>query len=117
LFGKLEGKEFVVEKEKLYILKKHIADNFYSYEPNEMMIDRLQKALDNNQKFSGADASFYFHELREAELMKKGYYYEEAHNKALQDYEVSAFSVYHPDVIVACWDDFNQKWRDFWGIL
>jgi len=117
LFGKLEGKEFVVETEKLYILKKHIADNFYPYEPNEMMIDRLQKALNNNQKNSGADASFYFHELREAELMQKGSSYEKAHNKALQYYEVSAFSVYHPDVIVACRDDFNQKWRDSWGII
>lgn len=117
MFGKLEGKEFVVEKEKLDILKKDIADNFYSDEPNERMINRLQQSLDNNQKISGADASFYFHELREAELMQNGYPYEEAHNKALQDYEVSVFSVYHPDGIVACRDDFNQNWRDSWGII
>jgi len=117
LFGKLAGKEFVIEKEKLDIIKKHMADNFYPYEPNDMMIDRLQKCLDKNKKISGADAIFYFHELREAELMQKGYLYEDAHNQALQDYKVSAFSVYHPDVIAACRDDFNQKWRDFWGII
>ena len=82
-----------------------------------MMIKRLQTALDNHQKISGADAVFYFHELKEAELMQQGYTYQEAHQQALLDYEVSPFSVYHPEVIVACSDEFNQKWRDAWGIV
>ncbi|HBL14958.1 MAG TPA: hypothetical protein DD379_26905 [Cyanobacteria bacterium UBA11162] len=80
------------------------------------MIDRLEKALDNDQKISGAEASFYFHEIKEAELMKEGDKWEEAHIKAIQYYQVSPFSLYHPEVIQACPDDFNQKWRDSWGI-
>ena len=116
LLGKLTGQEFVIEQKQLDILKTHIATNFPAYEPNEMMIDRLQNALDNNQRISGADASFYFHELKESELMQQGYTYQEAHQQALHYYEVSPFSVYHPDVIVACHEEFNQKWRDSWGI-
>ena len=46
-----------------------------------MMLKRLQQTLDNNQKkISGADACFYFHKLKEAELMANGYTYAEAHN-------------------------------------
>ena len=82
-----------------------------------MMINRLQKALNNQQTISGADASFYFHEIREAALMAQGYKYNEAHQQALKDYEVSPFSVYHPDVIKAHPDEFNQKWQKAWGII
>jgi hypothetical protein len=82
-----------------------------------MMINRLEQALNNNQEISGADASFYFHESREAELMQQGLTYSEAHQQALKDYEVSPFSVYHPDVIRAYPDEFNQKWEREWGII
>jgi hypothetical protein len=117
LFGQLEGKKFLVKKESLEMIKKHIISNFYYYKPNEMMINRLEQALNNNQEISGADASFYFHESREAELMQQGLTYSEAHQQALKDYEVSPFSVYHPDVIRAYPDEFNQKWEREWGII
>jgi hypothetical protein len=115
LFGKLANREFSVEQKKLDIVKLHIA-KFPRFLPNLIMLDRLQKALDNNQTIAEADASFYFHELKEAELMEQGYKWEEAHLKAIQYYEVSAFSIYHPKAIVACPDEFNQKWKDCWGI-
>lgn len=82
-----------------------------------MMIKRLDQFLENRKKISGADASFYFHELREAELMQQGLTYEEAHQQALKDYEVSPFSVYHPDVIRSCSDEFNKNWKRAWGII
>lgn len=116
MFGKLENQEFLVEKEKLEIIKKHIAANFYAYPPNEMMIHRLEKALYSNQKISGGDASFYFHELKESQLMQNGLTYVEAHQQALKYYEVSPFSVYHPDVIKAYPDEFNKNWEIAWGI-
>jgi hypothetical protein len=116
LFGRLEGQKFLVKKENLEMIKEHITSNFYYYKPNEMMIKRLEQALNNHQEISGADASFYFHELREAELMQQGLTYSEAHQQALKDYEVSPFSVYHPDVIRAYPDEFNKKWERAWGI-
>lgn len=117
LFGKLADQEFTVELEKLEMIKQHITTNFYNYPPNDMMIQRLEQALDNQQKISGADASFYFHELKEAELMRQGLSYNEAHQQALKDYDVSPFSVYHPDVIRAYPDEFNKNWERAWGII
>jgi len=35
------------------------------------MIKRLEEALANNKKISGADASFYMHEVSESTMMKK----------------------------------------------
>jgi hypothetical protein len=81
-----------------------------------MMIKRLKQALNNNQKILSGDVSFYFHQLTEVELMQQGLTYNEAHQQALKDYEVSPFSVYHPDVIRAYPDEFNKKWERAWGI-
>lgn len=114
-FGILTDKEFVVEREKLEVVRKHISifDQFF---PSNEMIDRLQQALDSGNTISGADASFYFHELKEAELMEKGYDWYTAHPKAIEYYAVSPFSLYHPDVIQAYPEDFNRNWRKAWGI-
>jgi len=116
LLGKLQGKEFPVKTEELELIQQHISTNFPKYQPNELMIQRLKDALENNQLISGADASFYFHELKEAELMQQGSSYSEAHLQALKYYEVSPFSVYHPDVIQSCSDEFNNNWKKAWGI-
>lgn len=111
MLGKLEGQLFFVDADKLDIIKDHITKKFEPYEPNDMMITRLQNALDHQQAIFGADASFYFHELREAELMTKyGYNYTQAHLQAIEDYQVSPFSLYHPD-------EFNNNWKKAWGIL
>ncbi|MNJ66567.1 hypothetical protein D3C77_626560 [compost metagenome] len=80
------------------------------------MIKRLEDAMTSKKKISGADASFYMHEVSEATMMKKGIDYDTAHAEALQKYDVSPFSVYHPDVIKSMPENFGRAWKKFWGI-
>ncbi len=80
------------------------------------MLARLKTAITEGRNISGADASFYFHELKEAELMQTGLDYEEAHVRALAEYNVSPYSVYHPEVIEAFPDEFNNNWHNAWRI-
>lgn len=81
------------------------------------MIQRVQSALDNSQMLSGADASFYAHELAEAPLMDSGIDYAIAHQAALDQYGVSPFALYHPDVIRAYATSFSSGFFKFWGIV
>ncbi len=81
------------------------------------MIQRLENALASGQKLLGADASFYLHELKEADLMAEGMSYNAAHGAALEYYGVSRFSVYHPDVIKSLSSWFNDLWKSFWGLI
>lgn len=113
--GNLTGQEYDIEHEKLEIIKKNIS-KFPEFLPNQEMIKRLQQALKRREKISGADASFYFHELKEAELMEEGYDWEKAHPMAIAYYGVSPCSLYHPEVIKAYPEDFNKNWRKAWGI-
>ena len=80
------------------------------------MIARLRAALAKGQTISGADASFYLHEVSEATMMTRGISYETAHTAALAKYNVSPFSVYHPKVIQSMPEAFNENWFRFWGI-
>ncbi|TVT92041.1 hypothetical protein FPT15_07260 [Pseudomonas sp. RGB] len=68
---------------------------------------------------SGADASFYIHEVSESTMMKTGLDYSAAHQGALSKYQASPFSVYHPDVIRAVNSvepgSFNGSWLKFWS--
>ncbi len=41
--------------------------------------------------------------------------YDAAHDAALLKYQVSPFSVYHPEVIQANPGIFNSSWFNFWG--
>mgnify|MGYP003333363384 FL=1 len=77
-FGTLTNQEYDVEYEKVDIVRKHIS-KFNEFLPSPKMIDRLQTALDLGHKICNSDASFYFHELKEAELMEKGYDWYTAH--------------------------------------
>lgn len=115
LLGDFAGKEFPVEVEKLNIIEQHTAQ-FGKWEPNEAMLARLKTAIAEGRNISGADASFYFHELKEAELMQTGLDYAEAHVRALAEYNVSPYSVYHPEVIEAFPDEFNNNWHNAWRI-
>jgi hypothetical protein len=110
-FGTLTNQEYDVEYEKVDIVRK-----FNEFLPNQNMIDRLQTALDLGHKICNSDASFYFHELKEAELMEKGYDWYAAHSMAIAHYSVSPYSLYHPEVIKAYPEDFNRNWRKAWGI-
>jgi len=78
------------------------------------MVDRLRVALRTETPITGADASFYFHEVSEATMMGRGAAYEVAHPAALSKYGVSPFSVYHPDVIRALPESFGPNWAAFW---
>ncbi|MCS7168051.1 MAG: hypothetical protein RMI91_12055 [Gemmatales bacterium] len=46
--------------------------------------------------------------------MNRGMLYDWAHHAALERYGVSAYSVYHPDVIRMYPQEFNSNWVDFW---
>lgn len=52
-------------------MKNHLSE-FDDYAPNNEMVQRLENVLINRQSITGADASFYLHELKEAELMANG---------------------------------------------
>lgn len=60
--------------------------------------------------------AFYLPELKEADLMEGRIQYTTAHQAALNFYEVSNFSVYHPDVIETLSGIFNDNWFRFWGL-
>jgi hypothetical protein len=80
------------------------------------MINRIETALNNGKKLTGADASYYMHELKEGTLMGTGLSYEAAHAAALEAYQVSPFSVYHPEVIQQNPSAWGKPWFNFWGI-
>lgn len=112
--GKVAGKELTVTEKGLSMVEGHL-DQFGPYGPNEAMVGRLRLALEDGRAITGADASFYLHELNEATLMGKGLDYGTAHQASLRKYDVSPYSVYHPDVIRAFPDEFNSNWRNFWS--
>ncbi|MCT7994828.1 hypothetical protein [Laspinema olomoucense] len=119
LLGNLAGLTDFIEAEKLKIVEQHLAqfEEFPGEFPqNRAMLNRLNTALIEGRQISGADLSFYYHELKEAELMTKGLSYKEAHTAALQFYRVSPFSLYHPEVIQQFPDEFNKNWLNAWRI-
>lgn len=113
--GRVAGMSVRVSEKGLGIVERHLA-NFDAFAPNDAMVARLRGALNSGARISGADASFYFHEVSEATMMGRGLSYQAAHVGALGKYGVSPYSVYHPDVIVANPGWFNSNWFDFWGI-
>lgn len=115
-FGKLANKEINVSQKGLDKVKNHIASNGFDAPENTAMINRLEQAMKNGEKITGADASFYMHELKENTLMNGGMSYNGAHKMALETYNVSPFSVYHPDVIKLEPSSWGKLWFDFWGI-
>jgi RHS repeat-associated protein len=124
--GKLAGRQIRVTDKGLSIVTAHLAQAGFEQVPeNAAMIGRLQEALTHGKLISGADASFYLHEVSEATMMKRLVQnglsfdgaYDVAHSAVLNKYEVSPFSVYHPDVIQALGPShFNSSWWNFWGI-
>jgi hypothetical protein len=97
--GQIIGDEAVTLSQKgLDLVRNHLAQ-FGEDEPNNAMMERLQKAFDAGQKVTGANANFYLHEASEATMMQQGLSYDAAHAAALQKYGVSNFSLYAPEVI------------------
>jgi hypothetical protein len=112
--GILQGREIAVTEKGLARLEEHLT-RFGKNPENTAMVRRLRAAMGKGGRVSGADASFYFHELFESTLMNRGMPYRWAHPAALERYGVSSYSVYHPDVISAFPDLFNSNWKDFWA--
>jgi len=113
--GRLAGAEIRVSERGLNLVEQHL-EQFGPIPENEAMLARLREALTQGRRISGADASFYMHEANEATLMSRGIGYDAAHTSALSKYQVSPFSVYHPDVIQTLPESFNDNWFSFWGI-
>jgi RHS repeat-associated protein len=113
--GKLNGKSINVSEKGLNLVKNHISQ-FGDIPENQAMINRIESALKNGHPITGADASFYMHEAAEATMMQKGISYEVAHEAVLQKYNVSPYSVYHPEVIQQFSEWFNQGFKNFWGL-
>ena len=103
-----------VSERGLGIVIDHLAQ-FGHVPENTAMIARLQRALVAGHTITGADANFYLHEISEATTMRRGLSYVEAHLGALAKYGVSPYSLYHPHVIRALPEHFNDAWRRFWG--
>lgn len=99
----------------LNTVKQHLSGDLAD-EFNDAMIARLESAYKNNTKISGADLDFYAHEIYEANMMKNGMSYNDAHNAAKSYYNATEFNFYHPDVIKATPKLFNKAWFEFWGI-
>jgi hypothetical protein len=115
--GKLAGRSIKVSEKGLTIVEQHLARPEFAGAPqNAAMIARLRSALSGGSRVTGADASFYLHEVSEATMMGRGLSYDAAHAAALGKYGVSPFSVYHPEVIQAHPGFFNSNWAAFWRI-
>jgi hypothetical protein len=112
--GKVSGNTYEVTRSEIDAIRNHLITHDMTSPTNTAMINRLENALKNGERITGADASFYLHELKEASLMKNGMSYDVAHKAALDFYEVSPFSVYHPEVIKANPEWFNSNWLKFW---
>ncbi|NUQ73297.1 MAG: RHS repeat-associated core domain-containing protein, partial [Polyangiaceae bacterium] len=115
--GKLAGRSIKVSEKGLTIVEQHLARPQFAGAPqNAAMIVRLRSSLLGGSRVTGADASFYLHEISEATMMGRGLSYDAAHAAALGKYGVSPFSVYHPEVIQMYPGFFNSNWAAFWRI-
>jgi RHS repeat-associated protein len=119
--GSLSGRQFRVDAQDITLIERHLSrpelDEAHLAPENVAMLQRLRAAAGAGRNITGADASFYFHELTEAKLMDQGMPYEEAHQLALDTFGVSNFSVYNPEVIRELGSEyFNKNWFRFWGI-
>ena len=122
-FGNLDNQTFDITEDNVNKIEQHLSKPDFlepdgSIAPeNARMIERLRTAIAEGKPISGADASFYFHELYESDLMDNGGLdYATAHRMALDYYNVSDFTVYHPDVIQEFSENFGRLWLKFWGI-
>ena len=113
--GMFESRTFQVSEKGLGIVERHLTQ-FGEVPENAAMIARLRGALSSGAGITGADGSFYFHEVSEATMMGRGMSYEAAHAASLGKYGVSPFSVYHPEVVQALPGSFNTNWGAFWGL-
>jgi RHS repeat-associated protein len=114
-FGVAEGGGVQLTQQGLDVVGNHLAQ-FDEFAPNTQMMQNLQEAFDAGQPVTGANANFYLHETSEAAFMGNGLSYDAAHAAALEQYGVSPFSLYTPEVIQANPTLFNNAWRTAAGL-
>jgi RHS repeat-associated protein len=102
-------------QEGLNTVANHLAQ-FDEFAPNTQMMQNLQNAFSAGENVTGANANFYLHETTEAGFMQSGLSYDAAHAAALQQYGMSPFSLYTPEVIQANPTLFNNAWRTAAGL-
>ena len=81
---------------------------------NDMMIERIENSLANEEKLTGADANFYMHEVAERTFMENGMDYSTAHQAALDKYGRIEFDLYHPDITGQLPEWFSLAWQNYW---
>ena len=97
-------------------VEKLIKEGFAPLDLNKLFEKKIGSEYFADFGIKNADAVFYTHELKEAELVASGVEQSIAHEMALQYYEVSPYSVYHPDVISMEPEWWNNAWFEFWNI-
>jgi len=81
------------------------------------MMARVRQAFMRGERISGADASFYMHEISESTMMRRGMPYTAAHQAAIDKYRVSPYTLYHSDIVRASpIFSSNPWWRRFHGL-
>jgi hypothetical protein len=80
---------------------------------NDVMLQRIGQAVEKGQPLTEGQANFMKHELTEAELMKGGMSYEQAHEQALTTHPPGRN--YDPDVIDE-FPEFGPWWRKMNGL-
>ena len=99
-------------------IMKHLTNDVdgLDFEPNKAMMKKIEEILSNNQELTGAYKDFYEHELTESILMKQGYGYNDAHNKALEIHHVQPQALYSPAIVQEFSEWFNKSDYEYWGI-
>ena len=83
---------FIIGFKTLSNVTKHLESlGFVSDEGNQIMLAKMRMIVTGEIKQTQIDINFARHELREAELLKKGMTYEEAHEAVLKEQ-----GMYHP---------------------
>jgi hypothetical protein len=88
-------------------VSKHLA-HFGENSPNDVMLDRIKRAVSEGRPLSERQVYFMRHELTEAALMDRGVSYEEAHAEALKTHPPG--QNYDLDVIDR-FEEFGPWWR------
>lgn len=84
--------------------------------PNQIMLQKIEELLLNNQALTGAYKNFYDHELTEDILMDESNSYEQAHKAALEIHNVLPQALYPLEIVEEYYKWFNKKDYEYWGL-
>ncbi|MFI5783214.1 hypothetical protein ACIA76_39340, partial [Nocardia sp. NPDC051570] len=81
---------------------------------NDAMISRIDQSIANGRSLTEGESNFMSHEMTEAQLMRQGMSYDDAHAEAMKTHPFG--KNYDPEVINQFPEYFNNKYRDAWGL-